>query len=127
MEKLGLLTDGASETVKHRMKKQEGGFLSAMITLMAPSLIGPMASSLMQPIAPSLINSITIKGQEGGFLPSLALFLIMKVLRKAVRVAKRGHMNKILVSLHPLNNITITNYLNYEPRFNDVFSRNNLP
>ena len=28
--------------------------------------------------------------------------------------------------LHPLNNIEIINYFNYEPRFNGVFSRNNL-
>ena len=28
--------------------------------------------------------------------------------------------------LHPLNNIEITNYFNDEPRFNGVFSRNNL-
>ena len=33
---------------------------------------------------------------------------------------------KILVLLHPLNNIEITNYFKYEPRFNEVFSRNNL-
>ena len=29
--------------------------------------------------------------------------------------------------LHPLSNIKITNYFNHEPRFNGVFSRNNLP
>ena len=29
--------------------------------------------------------------------------------------------------LHLLNNIEITNYFNYEPRFNGVFSRNNIP
>ena len=34
---------------------------------------------------------------------------------------------KFLVLLHPLNIIKITNYFNYKPRFNDVFSRNNLP
>ena len=28
--------------------------------------------------------------------------------------------------LHPLNNIKITNYFNYKPRFNGIFSRNNL-
>ena len=33
---------------------------------------------------------------------------------------------KVLV-LHPLNNIEITNYFKCEPRFNGVFSRNNLP
>ena len=34
---------------------------------------------------------------------------------------------KFLVPLHPLNNIEITYYFNYEPKFNDIFSRNNLP
>ena len=29
--------------------------------------------------------------------------------------------------MYPLNNIDITNYFNYEPRFHDVFSRSNLP
>ena len=33
---------------------------------------------------------------------------------------------KFLVLLNPLNNIEITNYFNDEPRFNLVFSRNNL-
>ena len=30
-------------------------------------------------------------------------------------------------SFHPLNNIEIINYFNYEPIFNRTFSRNNLP
>ena len=29
--------------------------------------------------------------------------------------------------LYPLSNIEITKYFNYEPRFNSVFPRNNLP
>ena len=29
--------------------------------------------------------------------------------------------------LHPLNNLEIANYFNYEPRFNGVFLRNKLP
>ena len=32
----------------------------------------------------------------------------------------------ILVPLHSLNNIEITNYFSNEPRFNGIFSRNNL-
>ena len=31
-----------------------------------------------------------------------------------------------LVPLHPLNNFDITNYFNYEPRFDGAFSRNRL-
>ena len=33
---------------------------------------------------------------------------------------------KFLVLLHPLSNIEITNYSNYEPKFNGIFSRNIL-
>ena len=32
----------------------------------------------------------------------------------------------ILVSLYPLKKIEISNYFNYKPRFNGVFSANNL-
>ena len=32
-----------------------------------------------------------------------------------------------LFPIHSLSNIKTTNYFNYEPRFNGVFSRNNLP
>ena len=39
LEKSGLLIDGAHETVKHEIKKQEGGFLPAMVTPMSASLI----------------------------------------------------------------------------------------
>ena len=63
--------------------------------MVAPaSLIAPMASSLIQPIASSLINSITGKGQEGGFLRLLTLPLVMKVLGKGVRTTGRGYMHK---------------------------------
>ena len=65
-----------------------------MMAPMAASLIAPMASSLIQPIASSLITSITTKGQECGFLPLLALLLMMKILGKGDRRAGREYMNK---------------------------------
>ena len=46
VESLGksdLLIDGATETVKHEIKK-EGGFLGAMMAPVAASFIAPMAS-----------------------------------------------------------------------------------
>ena len=73
LEKLGLLTNGATEIVKHEIKEQQGGFRGAMIA--------PMTAS----VASSLINATTGKGQEGGFLLLLALPLIMKVIGKRVR------------------------------------------
>ena len=77
-----------------KYKKQEGGFLLAMMAPMAASLIATMVSSLIQPIASSLINSLTAKGQECGFLPLFALPLMIKVLGKGVRRAGRGYINK---------------------------------
>ena len=96
------LIDGACETVKHEMKKQEGGFLPAMMAPMPASLIALMNSSLIEPIATSIIafraSSIIAfrdgKGQEGRFLPFLALPLMMKVLGKGVRRAGRGYISK---------------------------------
>ena len=90
LEKSGLLIDGASETVKHEIKKKEGGFLGTMMAPMAISLIIPVVSSLIEPVASLLINTITGKGQKSGFL---ALPLIMKVLGKGVRRAERGYNN----------------------------------
>ena len=91
LEDSSLLIIGATETVKYEIKKQEGGFLWAMTAPMAASLKAPMASSLIQPVASSLINAIlekgvvrARKGQESGFLPLLALPIIMKVLGKGV-------------------------------------------
>ena len=39
LENSGLLTDSATVTVKHEIKKQEGGFFGAMIVSMASALI----------------------------------------------------------------------------------------
>ena len=58
-----------------------------MIAPMAVSLLAPLASFLIQPLASSLINAISGKGvrragdgQEGEFLPLLALPLISKAM-----------------------------------------------
>ena len=48
LEKSGLLIHGATKTVWHEIKKQEGGSLNAMVAPMAASLIAPMISSLIQ-------------------------------------------------------------------------------
>ena len=68
------------------------------MALMAASLKARMTSSLKQIVASSLINVLTGKrvtsagkGPEGGFLPLLALPLMMKVLGKGVTRAGRGY------------------------------------
>ena len=62
LEKSGLLIHGATKTVWHEIKKQEGGSLNAMVAPMAASLIVPMISSLIQLEVSSLINAISGKG-----------------------------------------------------------------
>ena len=39
LEKSGLLIDGAIETARYQIKKQEGGFVEVMMTHVASSLI----------------------------------------------------------------------------------------
>ena len=62
LEHANLLIDGATQTVKHEIKKQEDRFLGAMMISIAASLIALIASSLIQSMASSLTNSITGKG-----------------------------------------------------------------
>ena len=70
-------------------------------------MLAPLAASLVQPVIYSVV-----KGKRG---------------RGARRVGK-GYLDKKFLNLpHPLNNIQITNYLNFKPRFNGAFSGNNLP
>ena len=62
------------------------------------ALLAPLAASLLQPVVSSIVTGIS---------------------GRVVREAGIGY--KFLVPIHPLNNIEITNYFNYKPRFNGVF------
>ena len=66
LEDSGAVIDGVTEAVKHELKKQEGGFLGALLV--------PLAASLVQPVISSVVKGIS--GRE-------------------VRRAGRGYMNKI--------------------------------
>ena len=97
------MIDGATETIKHEIKKkskQDGGFLVAMMVPMVVSLIVHMASSLIQPVASLMINTISRKGvmragkgQEDGILLLLTLPFMMKVLGKGVTRVEKRHNN----------------------------------
>ena len=77
LEELCALIDRVTGTVKHKIKKQVCGFLLAFLT--------PLADSIVQPVISSVVKSISGTG---------------------VRRAGKGYMSKkILVLLHPLNNI----------------------
>ena len=48
LEDSGVLIDGVTETVKHEMKREEGGFLRALIPLLATSLVQPVIFSVVK-------------------------------------------------------------------------------
>ena len=54
LEDSGILIDGATETVKHEIKKQEGRFFGA--------LLAPLAASLVQPVISSVVKGIRKRG-----------------------------------------------------------------
>ena len=67
------------------------------------ALLAHLAASLVQPVTSSVLEGISERG---------------------VRTASWGYMNK---NFEFRSSIEITNYFKYEPRFNGVSSRNNLP
>ena len=54
LEDSGLYIDGVTETVKHEIKKQEGGVLGA--------LLAPLAVSLVQLVISSVVKGISERG-----------------------------------------------------------------
>ena len=65
LEYLDVLINGVTATVKHEIKKQEGGFLGALLV--------PLVASLVQPVISSVVKGISGRG---------------------VRRAGRGYMDK---------------------------------
>ena len=95
---LDVLTDGVTNTVKHEIRQPEVGFFGA--------LLPPLAASLAEPVISSVVKGIS---------------------ERVVRKVGREYWIKTVSPFHPLNKVEITNYFDYEPRFNGLFSRNNLP
>ena len=50
LKDLGVLIDGVTEAIKHEIKKQEAGFLGAVLASLAASLVQPMISSIIKDV-----------------------------------------------------------------------------
>ena len=101
LENSGILLKGLSKTIENETKDQRGGFLSKLLGTLGASLLG---------------NLLT--GGKG----------IMRADEGIVRAGKGSKKNlNSLSPFHPLTNIEISEYYKNEPRFNGVYSRNNLP
>ena len=96
-----ILLKGVSKTIENEIKEQRGGFLSMLLETLGASLLG---------------NLLTGKGiiRAGGGIV------------RAGEGSKKKKLNSLL-PFHPLTNIEISEYYSNEPRFNGVYSRDNLP
>ena len=91
---------GATKTIKNETKEQKGGFLSMLLGNLGASLLG---------------NLLSRKG----------------TVRAGEEIVRAGYGSLIgknaLITPHPLTNFEIKEYYENEPRFNGVYSRDNLP
>ena len=107
LEDSGVLLKGVSETIQHEAKEQRGGFLSMLLGILGASLLGDVLSK-------GLSGKGVIRAGEGTIRDGYG--------------SKKTFLKKFLtVPLHPLTNFEIQEYYQNEPRFNGVFSRDNLP
>ena len=114
LENSGILLKGISKTIENEAKEQRGGFLSMLLGTLGASLLGNLLTGgkgIMRAGKGSVASrakgeGIVCVGEGSG--------------------SKKKHLN-LLLPFHPLTNIEISEYYKNEPRFNAVYSRNNLP
>ena len=102
LENSGILLKGVSKAIKNETKEQKRGFLSMLLGTLGASLLG---------------NLLT--GRKGIMLAGDGIV-------RAGSGSKKNQLNS-LSPFHPLTNIEVSEYYKNEPRFNNVYSSNNLP
>ena len=98
LEDSAILLKGITKAIKNETKEQKGGFLSMLLGTLGASLLG---------------NLLSGKG----------------LYKTGYGICKTGYglKKKSLTPFHPLSNYKIQDYFRDEPRFNGVYSRDNLP
>ena len=107
LEDSGVLLKGVSETIQHEAKEQRGGFLSMLLGTLGASLLGDVLSK-------RLSGKGVIRAGEG-------------TVRAGCGSKRPSFKKKLTLPPHPLTNFEIQEYYQNEPRFNGVFSKDNLP
>ena len=112
LENSGILLKGVSKTIKDETKEQRGGFLSMLLGTLGASLLGNLLTG-GKGIVRAGEGSAVSRGKGEGIV-------------RAGSGSKKKKLNSLL-PFHPLTNIEISEYYENEPRFNGIYSRNNLP
>ena len=109
LENSGILLKGRTKTIEKESKEQRGEFLGMLLGTLGDSLLG---------------NLLT--GGKGIMRAGDGIVRAGNGIVRAGEGSKKKHLN-LLLPFHPLTNIEISEYYKNEPRFNGVYSRNNLP
>ena len=112
LENSCILLKGVSKTIKNETKEQRGAFLGMLLGTLGTSLLGNLLTG----------GKGIIRAGEG----SVASRAKGERIVRAGEGSKKKYLNSLL-PFHPLTNIEISEYYASEPRFNGVYSRNNLP
>ena len=110
LENSGILLKGVSKAIKNETKEQRGGFLSMLLGTLGANLLGNLLTGGKGSVASRAKGKGIMRAGEG-------------IVRAGGEVKKKK-LNSLL-PFHPLTNIEISEYYKNEPRFNDVYSRNN--
>ena len=129
LENSGILFKGVSKTIKNETKEQRGGFLSMLLGTLGASLLGNLLTGgkgIMRAgegsVASRTKGDRIVRAGEGSVASRT----------KGDRIVRAGEGSgskkklNLLLPFHPLTNIEISEYYKNEPRFNGVYSRNNL-
>ena len=102
LEDSNILSQGVTKKIKNETNEQKGVFLSMLLGTLGASLLGDLLTK-------TLSGKGTVRAGEG-------LLRVWEVIKE-----------KALMPPHPLTNFEIKEYYKNEPRFNSVYSRDNLP
>ena len=112
LENSGILLKRVSKAIKNETKEQKGGFLSMLLGTLGASLLGNLLTGGKGIVRAG--DGIVCAGS--GSIAS----------RAKGDGSKKKNLNSLL-PFHSLTNIEINEYYANEPKFNGVYSRNNLP
>ena len=114
LENSGILLKGVNKTIKNETKEQRGEFLSMLLGTLGASLLGNLLSG-GKGIMRAGEGSVASRTKGDG------------IVRAGEGSGSKKKKLNLLLHFHPLTNIEISEYYKDEPRFNGVYSRNNLP
>ena len=113
LENSGILLKGVSKTIENETKEHRGGFLSMLLGTLGASLLGNLLTGGKGTMRPGK-GSVASRAKGEG------------IVRAGEGIGSKKNLNSLL-PFHPLRNIEINEYYKNEPRFNGIYSRNNLP